>query len=146
MHILSSFQSIQRVLQKHKCFEFRRRYRTDHVHNGQVNCHQILNVRYSLIHWASDKTVFEGAKAFGGSGGALYLSNVFKMTINNSTFTGAYAAEKGGAIFYDCTDSDRSCNLTFTGTNYFTKNKAAGSGGAIFWTENEPIYKDDEIL
>lgn len=65
------------------------------------------------------------------NGGAIYNDTYYQdnssFTINGATFVGNTAAEKGGAI-YNAAKSD----LTFTGTNTFTKNTANGVANDVY--------------
>lgn len=62
----------------------------------------------------------------GESGGALHLEYA-NVTITDSTFTANEAGQQGGAI-YNAADS----SITFTGTNTFSGNMAAGEANDIY--------------
>lgn len=62
----------------------------------------------------------------GESGGALHLEYA-NVTITDSTFTANEAGKQGGAI-YNAADS----SITFTGTNTFSGNMAAGEANDIY--------------
>ena len=73
---------------------------------------------------------FEGNKANGGAGGAIYLSD--SATFTDNTFTNNYSASEGGAISLE-NNKAKATTVSFLGTNTFTGNKAntTGVGGAI---------------
>ena len=75
------------------------------------------------------------------NGGALYLLNVKSMIIENSEFSGNRARLKGGALFTICDETVFDCTLKMAGVNTFTSNYANESGGAIYWSSNEPEFK-----
>lgn len=44
----------------------------------------------------------------------------------------------GGAIYYTC-GQNMLCNMFFSGRNNFTNNRAENAGGAVKWTDLEPL-------
>ncbi len=83
--------------------------------------------------YISDSTFIEN-KALGGNGGAIFnlgqkdkKGNLAQMTINNGTFTGNTATDKGGAIY---NEADATINLT--GTNKFSGNMAGSDKNDIY--------------
>lgn len=106
--------------------------------------------KYSVIG-----STFKNVSAF--AGGAIYLSYPQYFYILNSTFqnsralntTGSIAGlntGSGGAIFYECGESDTKCNLNITGSTTFKNNFAQKKGGAIHWNYFEPIMGSNLIF
>ncbi|TNV88206.1 hypothetical protein FGO68_gene9945 [Halteria grandinella] len=90
-------------------------------------------LQQSLI---SNSTFFNN-KALQDSGGALSISNVANLTLQNNTFTYNTASEQGGALFTSCNTLD--CNFTIDKSNVFISNQAGQSGGAIQWQNVAPV-------
>ncbi|CDW87056.1 UNKNOWN [Stylonychia lemnae] len=88
------------------------------------------------------------------SGGALYLLNVEKMLISNTKFKNNRAINStaenyfkyhgsGGAIYYECKDTNDNCELSINDNTQFLNNQATRQGGAIHWESLEPKISSD---
>ena len=64
------------------------------------------------------------------------VSSVVNSLFQGLTFTNNWAI-RGGGMFLKCSSPNR-CYFNFKGTNSFRDNYANNSGGAIYWSEEQP--------
>ena len=91
--------------------------------------------RYSLTN-----TQIYNSLAIETNGGAIVLSNIQNMLIETLKIYFSSANTQGGGIFTECDSPAYNCKLTFKGTNIFSGCSANVSGGAIYYSDNEPVY------
>eukprot|EP00347_Sterkiella_histriomuscorum_P002765 403366887 len=105
---------------------------------GQTQMNKKSNQKYII-----SKSQIQNTKSTVSNGGALEIQNVKYLEIIDSSFTDCKASQNGGAIYYTCSGQD--CVVKFTNNNTFQNNFAVKSGGAIFWTDIEPIFSNKNM-
>eukprot|EP00347_Sterkiella_histriomuscorum_P009615 403340531 len=119
---------------------------TNAKQGGAISLLMFTTDKDSSNTYKIENTIFENNGAYQKNGGALYISNVESLIIKDCQFLNGFAHLNGGSIYHDCTDDDNSCELTFQGTNKFENNFANHSGGAMFWTQTEPLFNENKTI
>ena len=79
-----------------------------------------------------------------GSGGAIFIENIRRMTIGtNTTIKGCRAlGGDGGGIYFTCENPERDCDLRLEGV-WMSENTAL-NGGGISWPHKQPTIPSEE--
>jgi len=84
-------------------------------------------------------------------GGAVYLMGPQHLIMEGNVFRDNWAGQDiggvqeayGGAVYYSCAGLQKDCGVAMLG-NTFVDNRSRRSGGAVQWTDLEPVYIIDE--
>ncbi len=70
-------------------------------------------------YYTFDSLNIRRSRAVSGSGGAIYLKNINKISIRNSRISENYAYENGGGMFIEC-PAPYACEILMRDWNNFT--------------------------
>ena len=62
------------------------------------------------------------------------------MALNATSKSDSTNQGSGGAIFFECLNTDLNCSLKISETTVFKNNYASIQGGALHWTMIEPEF------